>query len=111
MHQITNKRHPFSTEAIAKVDNIEHLVSSNIQQALNNKHQTLNMQYNIAVPTKGKEVDSHFGHCNYFSIYTLEENKVLKDEMFTTPKGCGCNSNLVGILKEMSVDFFCLQGI
>lgn len=64
------------------------------------------MQYNIAVPTKGKEVDSHFGHCNYFSIYTLEENKVLKDEMFTTPKGCGCKSNLVGILKEMSVDFF-----
>lgn len=62
------------------------------------------MQHNIAVPTKGKEVDSHFGHCDCFSIYTVENDNVLKEELFTAPKGCGCKSNLAGILKEKNVD-------
>ena len=27
----------------------------------------------IALPTRGKMVDDHFGHCEAFTIYTIEQ--------------------------------------
>ena len=30
----------------------------------------------IAVPTRDNMVDNHFGHCAYYTIYTIEDNKV-----------------------------------
>jgi predicted Fe-Mo cluster-binding NifX family protein len=28
----------------------------------------------IALPSRGNLVDSHFGHCEYFTIFTVDDN-------------------------------------
>ncbi len=58
----------------------------------------------IAVPTRNGMVDNHFGHCDYYTIVTLSDNRaVLSTTHFTAPKGCGCKSNVATELKEMGV--------
>ena len=58
----------------------------------------------IAVPTKDQVVDNHFGHCEYYTIYSIDENKnVIKKELMPSPQGCGCKSNIAGVLRQMDV--------
>lgn len=57
----------------------------------------------IACPTKDHMVDNHFGHCAYFTIFTLEDNKLIKEETLASPVGCGCKSNIAGDLKKIGV--------
>jgi predicted Fe-Mo cluster-binding NifX family protein len=58
----------------------------------------------IAVPTKDQVVDNHFGHCEYYTIYSIDENKnVIKKELMPSPQGCGCKSNIAGVLRQMGV--------
>lgn len=58
----------------------------------------------IAVPTRGGKVDEHFGHCEAFTIYAIDDAKaVAGQERFTPPPTCGCKSNLIGTLVEMGV--------
>lgn len=60
--------------------------------------------FKIAVPTKGGSVDEHFGHCEAFTIYTVDgDRRIVGEESFTPPPQCGCKSNLVGTLKDMGV--------
>ena len=59
----------------------------------------------IAIPTRSKVVDDHFGHCEYYTIYSIGEGNSINDEEFyEAPKGCGCKSNISTILKEKGVD-------
>lgn len=62
------------------------------------------MEQKIAIPTKEKQVDSHFGHCEHFTIYSVANNQVVKEELYKAPEGCGCKSNLAGVLKEKNVE-------
>lgn len=39
----------------------------------------------IAVASEGKNVSGHFGHCEGFTIYETEENKVLNQEFVANP--------------------------
>lgn len=39
----------------------------------------------IAIASDGKIVSGHFGHCEGFTIYETEENKVLKQEFVQNP--------------------------
>jgi len=58
----------------------------------------------IAVPTQNNSVDGHFGHCEYYTIYTIDENKnVVNKELMPSPEGCGCKSNIAGVLRQMNV--------
>jgi Uncharacterized conserved protein len=57
----------------------------------------------IAVPTKEGRVDDHFGHCAYYTIYTVEEKQVVKKETLPSPQGCGCKSNISSVLQQMGV--------
>jgi predicted Fe-Mo cluster-binding NifX family protein len=58
----------------------------------------------IAIPTRAGEVDGHFGHCESFTIYSLDENKaVVSQESFTPPPACGCKSNLIPTLVDKGV--------
>jgi len=58
----------------------------------------------IAVPTRAGQVDEHFGHCEAFTIYSIDDAKAVSgQERFTPPPACGCKSNLVGTLVEMGV--------
>jgi len=58
----------------------------------------------IAIPTRAGQVDEHFGHCESFTIFTLDEAKnVTAEQSFAPPPDCGCKSNLVATLAEMGV--------
>ncbi len=58
----------------------------------------------IAVPTRGKVVDDHFGHCEAYTIFTIDSNNAIeKAESMPAPAGCGCKSNIGGVLQEMGV--------
>jgi len=58
----------------------------------------------IAVPVRGKEVDSHFGHCEGFSVFTLDERKaIVAEEALASPAGCGCKSGVGATLAKMGV--------
>lgn len=58
----------------------------------------------IAVPTRNNVVDGHFGHCEYYTIYTIDNSKtVTNKEIIESPQGCGCKSNIAGVLKQEGV--------
>ena len=58
----------------------------------------------IALPSRGNQVDGHFGHCEYFTVFSVDENKhIVSEERVDPPAGCGCKSNIVSILSEMGV--------
>ena len=58
----------------------------------------------IAIPTRNNMVDDHFGHCESYTIYTIDNNKnVTGKENMQSPQGCGCKSNIAGVLKQDGV--------
>lgn len=58
----------------------------------------------VALPTRGNVVDDHFGHCEVYTIFTIDaNNKIEKSELLPSPQGCGCKSNIASILHEKGV--------
>lgn len=58
----------------------------------------------IALPSNQNKVDAHFGHCEYFTVFTTnEKNEIVKEEKVMSPAGCGCKSNIVHTLSQMGV--------
>lgn len=58
----------------------------------------------IAIPTRGNQVDAHFGHCEYYTIISVSpEKQIEKMETYQTPQGCGCKSNIATMLADMGV--------
>jgi predicted Fe-Mo cluster-binding NifX family protein len=59
----------------------------------------------IAVPTtSANTVDRHFGHCEFYTIFTISDQKaILNTEILASPAGCGCKSNISVQLKELGV--------
>jgi predicted DNA-binding protein (UPF0251 family)/predicted Fe-Mo cluster-binding NifX family protein len=58
----------------------------------------------IAVPVRGAEVDGHFGHCEGFTVFTLDERKaIVAEERLGSAAGCGCKSGIGATLAKMGV--------
>jgi predicted Fe-Mo cluster-binding NifX family protein len=58
----------------------------------------------IALPTQNGMIDSHFGHCEYFTVFTLNNSReIVSEETVQSPVGCGCKSNIAGTLSQMGV--------
>ncbi|MGI6226250.1 MAG: NifB/NifX family molybdenum-iron cluster-binding protein [Peptococcales bacterium] len=58
----------------------------------------------IAVPSRNQQVDNHFGHCEYFTVFTIDADKQISaEETVASPVGCGCKSNIASTLAEMGV--------
>jgi predicted Fe-Mo cluster-binding NifX family protein len=58
----------------------------------------------IALPSYQNQVDEHFGHCEYFTVFTIDDQKkILSEEKITPPAGCGCKSNIAQTLAEQGV--------
>ena len=58
----------------------------------------------IALPSCQNQVDEHFGHCEYFTVFTIgDKNEILSEETITPPAGCGCKSNIAQTLAERGV--------
>ncbi len=59
----------------------------------------------IAIPTRNDAVDDHFGHCEYFTIYSINEDNHISDSQFMpAPQACGCKSDLAPLLQRMGVN-------
>lgn len=67
----------------------------------------------IAVPTKnGNQIDNHFGHCEFYTIFIISENnQIIAETILESPKGCGCKSNIAYDLAEMDVKIMLAGGI
>ena len=58
----------------------------------------------VAVPAREGHVDEHFGHCEHFMVYGLDEKRqIASEESVDSPEGCGCKSDIAGTLARMGV--------
>ena len=67
----------------------------------------------IAVPvTLDYQIDDHFGHCDYYGIYTIsEKNEITDVQILKSEQGCGCKSNIASVLNEKGVTIMLAGGI
>lgn len=60
----------------------------------------------VALPTRNGRIDSHFGHCEYYTIAEInEEKEIISTERLDSPEGCGCKSNIAYTLADMGVEW------
>jgi len=58
----------------------------------------------IAIPTREHLVDDHFGHCDHYTIYTVnDEKEITCSQRLDSPQGCGCKSNIAAVMEEMGI--------
>lgn len=58
----------------------------------------------LAIPTREGRVDDHFGHCDHYSVFTIDDNKqVLSTERLDSPQGCGCKSDIASVMQQMGI--------
>ncbi len=57
----------------------------------------------IALPTRNNAVDDHFGHCEYFTVVSVDNNEIKEMETVSTSQTCGCKSNIIDTLKNKGV--------
>lgn len=59
----------------------------------------------IALPSRQNLIDDHFGHCEYFTVFTVDTDskQIVAEETVASPVGCGCKSNIAQTLSEIGV--------
>lgn len=59
----------------------------------------------IALPTRQNHIDSHFGHCEYYTVFTVDgtSKEIIGQDTIQSPEGCGCKSNIASVLSKMGV--------
>lgn len=58
----------------------------------------------IALPSRQNKIDEHFGHCEHFTVFTIDDQKkIISEEQIASPAGCGCKSNIAQVLAESGV--------
>ncbi len=67
----------------------------------------------IAIPLRqDNHIDDHFGHCEFYGVYTLSENKeIVNQEVIPSTQGCGCKSNIASVLANQGVKVMLAGGI
>jgi predicted Fe-Mo cluster-binding NifX family protein len=67
----------------------------------------------IAVPiTKENQIDSHFGHCESYNVFTISDNKEITGvKNVESPQGCGCKSDIASVLASDGVTIMLAGGI
>ncbi|MBR6250553.1 MAG: NifB/NifX family molybdenum-iron cluster-binding protein [Bacteroidales bacterium] len=58
----------------------------------------------VAIPSRDGHVDDHFGHCEYYTIYEIDNDKNIRNTYTVqSPEGCGCKSNIASTLNADGV--------
>jgi predicted Fe-Mo cluster-binding NifX family protein len=67
----------------------------------------------IAIPVRcNNQIDDHFGHCEYYSIYSISESGEIADKIvIESEQGCGCKSGIAAILANDGVKVMLAGGI
>jgi predicted Fe-Mo cluster-binding NifX family protein len=80
------------------------------------------MNKKIAIPMENGVLSEHFGHCQYFSIFTVEDNKIIDVKEVTPPEHApgvypkfvaqfGTTDVIGGGMGPQAVNLFIAQGI
>ncbi|MBN2828850.1 MAG: ATPase [Candidatus Cloacimonetes bacterium] len=80
------------------------------------------MNRKIAIPTTGGALSAHFGHCEKFAIYVVEDDRIVSHEMITPPphepgshprflRELGCNVIIGGGMGQRAQDLFAQNNI
>jgi len=78
------------------------------------KYKSINIKkMKIAVPvTSNNLVDNHFGHCNYYDVFSISEHKEITEvKRIPSLQGCGCKSNISEILAADGITIMLAGGI
>ena len=67
----------------------------------------------VAIPLKeNNQIDDHFGHCAFYSIFSIDQNGEIKEEaIIEANQGCGCKSNIASVLADAGVKVMLAGGI
>ena len=76
----------------------------------------------IAIPTEHGQLCPHFGHCEAFAVYTIEDGKITKEEMVDPPfhepgshpaflNQLGCKAVIAGGMGMKAQELMCANGI
>lgn len=67
----------------------------------------------IAVPVKADgQVDNHFGHCEAYKVFAVsDESEISEIEEIKSEQGCGCKSNIAGVLAAKGISVLLAGGI
>lgn len=68
----------------------------------------------IATPINGQnQIDGHFGHCEYYAVYSIseEEHNIIDVQIIKAEQGCGCKSNIASVLSDLGVTVMLAGGI
>lgn len=58
----------------------------------------------IALPTRDGKIDDHFGHCDHYTLFTIDDDKnIVSKERMDSPEGCGCKSEIAPVLADKGV--------
>lgn len=58
----------------------------------------------FAIPTRDGQVDHHFGHCAYYTVVEVNDQKeIVRTFTLDSPEGCGCKSNIAYQMQEMGI--------
>jgi predicted Fe-Mo cluster-binding NifX family protein len=67
----------------------------------------------IAVPvSKDNLIEAHIGNCEYYNIFTISDNKKIKEvTRMKSPGGCGCSTDIASDLASGGVTTVLVAGI
>lgn len=67
----------------------------------------------IAVPvSKDNKIEAHIGNCEYYNIFSITENKEIKDiTSIESQGGCGCSTDIASVLASDGVSTVIAAGI
>ena len=69
-----------------------------------NEQLRMNKMTKIAVPSREGMVDDNFGHCDHYTVFTIDENRqIVSSERLDSPQGCGCKSNIASTMQKMGI--------
>ncbi len=81
------------------------------------------MNKKIAIPVDTQNIlDGHFGHCSYFAIFNLENDKIISEEQLTPPPHepgllpkwlaeKGISDIIAGGMGQMAIQLFNQNGV
>lgn len=85
-------------------EEMQHIVNQLLQKQTSKQNEEDNTM-KIALPSRQNLIDSHFGHCEYFTVFTVDKNSktIVGQEIVESPVGCGCKSNIAQTLAGLGV--------
>jgi predicted Fe-Mo cluster-binding NifX family protein len=67
----------------------------------------------IAVPvTDNNQIEGHIGQCEFYNVFTISDKKEIEGiAKMKSPGGCGCNTDIAGVLASAGVSVMLAAGI